>query len=195
MSVRITGGIDRGRRLRTYTGGNLRPTSDRVRSAIFSILGAKALVGARALDLYAGTGALGIEALSRGADWVDMIETNAKRCQQIRENLRGLSMEDRSKVYRARVENILDSLPDTYNLIFADPPYHTDLWATLMDKLNREGLTTQDSTVIIEHRYDSVLAENYSKLFRVKSRRYGDTAITFYKIGETNVQSHLPGQL
>ena len=186
MSVRITGGEHRGRRLRSYRGGDLRPTSDRVRGAIFSILGLDAVEGVRALDLYSGTGALGIEALSRGADWVDFVEANARRCQQIRESLSELSLENQGKVYRARVENILDSLPGAYGLIFADPPYDTAPWASLMDELSRHSLIKQNGVVVVEHRYGTALAERYGELLQVSSRRYGDTSVSFYKVGVTN---------
>ncbi|MCH7786540.1 MAG: 16S rRNA (guanine(966)-N(2))-methyltransferase RsmD [Chloroflexi bacterium] len=186
MSVRITGGEHRGRRLRSYRGGDLRPTSDRVRGAIFSILGLDAVEGARVLDLYSGTGALGIEALSRGAAWVDFVEANARRCQQIGESLRELSLEGRGKVYKSRVESILDSLPGAYELIFADPPYDTAPWETLMDDLSRHGLIKQNGVVVVEHRYGTALAERYDGLAQVSSRRYGDTSVSFYKVGVTN---------
>ncbi len=186
MSVRITGGEHRGRRLRSYRGGDLRPTSDRVRGAIFSILGPDAVEGVRVLDLYSGTGALGIEALSRGAAWVDFVEANGRRCQQIGESLRELSLANKGKVYRARVENILDSLPEAYELIFADPPYDTVPWENLMDGLSRYSLVKQNSVVVAEHRYGTAMAERYNGLAQVSSRRYGDTSVSFYKVGDTN---------
>ncbi|MCH7744529.1 MAG: 16S rRNA (guanine(966)-N(2))-methyltransferase RsmD [Chloroflexi bacterium] len=186
MSVRITGGEHRGRRLRSYKGSDLRPTSDRVRGAIFSILGPDALEGARVLDLYSGTGALGIEALSRGAAWVDFVEADARRCQQIRESLRELSLENHGKVYSSKVENILDSLPEAYELIFADPPYDTAPWANLMDGLSKHSLLKQNSVVVAEHRYGTAMAERYDGLAQVSSRRYGDTSVSFYKFGDTN---------
>ena len=117
---------------------------------------------------------------------MDFVEANARRCQQIRENLRELSLEGRGKVYKSRVENILDSLPGAYELIFADPPYDTAPWASLMDELNRHGLVKQNSVVVVEHRYGTALAERYDGLVQVSSRRYGDTSVSFYKVGVTN---------
>ena len=96
MSTRITGGSERGRRLRSTKGAGLRPTSERVRAAIFSTIGHDAVDGTRVLDLYAGTGALGIEALSRGAAWADFVEVDTRRCQDIRETLRQMGLAGRA---------------------------------------------------------------------------------------------------
>jgi 16S rRNA (guanine(966)-N(2))-methyltransferase RsmD len=182
MSLRITGGELRGRRLRSSDGAGLRPTSDRVRAAIFSILGREAVEGVRVLDLYAGTGALGIEALSRGAAWADFVEANARRCQQLRESLRELGLSDRiGGVYQARVERILDSLPGGYGLAFADPPYDMDVWEDLMGRLGADGLIADKGVVVAEHRHSTVLAESYGRLAQVTSRRYGDTAVSIYR--------------
>lgn len=182
MSLRITGGELRGRRLRSSEGAGLRPTSDRVRAAIFSILGREAVKGARVLDLYAGTGALGIEALSRGAEWADFVEANARRCQQLRENLRELGLAESSRVYQARVERVLDSLPGGYRLAFADPPYDMDVWVELMGRLGADGLLADKGLVVAEHRHSTVLAERYGRLAQMVSRRYGDTAVSIYEV-------------
>jgi 16S rRNA (guanine966-N2)-methyltransferase len=183
MVLRITGGIHRGRRLRSSGGAGLRPTSDRVRSAIFSILGQDAAEGARVLDLYAGTGALGLEALSRGAAQADFVEASARRCQQIREHLRELSLAEKGKVYAGRVERVLASLSGGYDLVLADPPYEMDSWDSLMALLNEGGLLNEDCFVVVEHRHDTELAGEYGKLFLVTRRRYGDTAVSIYRSG------------
>jgi 16S rRNA (guanine966-N2)-methyltransferase len=181
MSLRITGGELRGRRLRSSDGAGLRPTSDRVRAAIFSILGRQAVEGVRVLDLYAGTGALGIEALSRGAAWADFVEANARRCQQLRESLLELGLAEGGRVYQARVERILDSLPGGYGLAFADPPYDMDVWEELMGRLGADGLVADNGVVVAEHRHSTVLAESYGRLVQATSRRYGDTAVSIYR--------------
>lgn len=186
MSVRITGGRYRGRVLRTLRVAELRPTSDRVRSAIFSIIGRDAVEGAKTLDLYAGTGALGIEALSRGATWADFVESNPRLCAQIRESLRQLSLEGQGGVHRAPVEKALDTLSGGYGLVFADPPYGmASHLAALLERLGASALVSAGGLVVIERRFDTELAEKYGKLALWTSRRYGDTAISIYESDES----------
>ncbi len=183
MSVRITGGRLRGRVLRTARAAELRPTSDRVRSAIFSILGADAVRGARVLDLYAGTGALGIEALSRGAVRADFVESSARLSAQIRESLRQLSLEEQGHVYGSKAERALDALSGGYDLVFADPPYSMDSVGALLDRLGRGELVAEGGLVVVEHRFNTVLAESYGKLALLTSRRYGDTGVSIFQSG------------
>lgn len=185
MTVRITAGSHRGIRLRSARDPNLRPTSARVREAIFSILG-DMVEGARVLDLYAGTGVIGIEALSRGAVWVDFVETNAKRAQRIRENLRELSLSEFGKVYRAKVERALDAVPGRYTLVFADPPYDMNDWDDMMNRLGREGLLEESISVTVEHRFGTGPSDRYGALVRSDLRRYGDTAISIYRMWAPN---------
>ena len=185
MSTRITGGSDRGRRLRSAKGAGLRPTSRRVRAAIFSIVGQAAVEGVRVLDLYAGTGALGIEALSRGASWTDFVEVNAGRCNDIRSSLREMGMAERSRVYRARVERVLDTVDGGYGLVLIDPPYDLDPWTHLMPRLDSERLLASGAHVIAEHSYKQQLDARYGGLDCITTRRHGDTSISIYRAGAT----------
>ena len=139
MTMRVTGGLLRGRRLRVAGSTRLRPTSDRVRGAIFSILGPDACVGAKVLDLYAGTGMLGIEALSRGAESAVFVEVDSTLVRRMRDNLREMSVNKRALVVRGRVERVLDDLDGGYDLVFADPPYRDEVWDELMDRLGKKG--------------------------------------------------------
>lgn len=186
MTLRITGGELRGRRFRLPRGADFRPTADRVKSAVFSILGTDALQGARALDLYAGSGALGLEALSRGAVSVDFVETNARRCGHIRDTLAMLGLTERGAVHQGGVECIVESLTGGYGLVFADPPYAQDDWDKLMATLNRPGMLDDGSIVVAEHRHNLTMADEYGRLSLLTRRRYGDTAISMYEIGGFN---------
>lgn len=181
MTLRITGGEHRGRRFRLPRGADLRPTSDRVRGAIFSILGLYAVQGARALDLYAGSGALGLEALSRGAGSVDFVEANARRCGHIREALATLGLSEKGRVHNGRVERMLESLEGKYSLVFADPPYALNDWDGLMRALNRPGMLREYGLVVAEHRRSAQMMEEYGSLTLRTMRRYGDTAISIYE--------------
>lgn len=186
MSIRITSGAQKGRRLRAPRSAGLRPTSERVRGAIFSILGQEAVEGARVLDLYAGTGALGIEALSRGADWADFVEADARRCIQIRDNLRELGLAQRGHVYQSRVEKAITILTSPYDLVFIDPPYDLDPWDWLMNALSERGLVKANGLVVAEHSPRTSLASRYGRLVLETSRRYGDTSVSIYKVGSDN---------
>ena len=183
MSARISGGSERGRRLRSPKGAGLRPTTERVRAAIFSIIGRDAVYGARVLDLYAGTGALGIEALSRGASRADFVEVNSRRCQAIRESLREMGLAEKGHVYRARAEKALHQVEDGYDLVLVDPPYNLDPWDLLMHQLDSGQLLNEDALVVAEHHQKSSLAETYGQLVQITSRRHGDTSISIYRAG------------
>ena len=186
MTLRITGGEHRGRRFSLPRGSDLRPTSDRVRGAIFSILGVDAVQGARVLDLYAGSGALGLEALSRGAASVDFVEANARRRSHIRDALSTLGLSDRARVHNGRVERIVGSLDGGYGLVFADPPYALDDWQKVMTALNRPGMLDDEGLVVAEHRQSSAMADEYGRLLLLTRRRYGDTAISIYEASKAS---------
>ena len=186
MSTRITGGSERGRRLRSSKRTGLRPTSDKIRAAIFSMIGRDAVEGARVLDLYAGTGALGIEALSRGAKWADFVETHPGQCQAIRESLSELGLDSRGHVYRAKAEKALDVVTGTYGFVLIDPPYDQDPWALLMNRLASGQSLEETALVVAEHHYRHQLAERYGRLAKVTSRRHGDTSISIYRAGVSN---------
>ena len=179
--MRITGGFHRGRRLRTPKAMGLRPTTERVRGAIFSILGQGACRGARVLDLYAGTGVLGIEALSRDASWTDFVEVDGKLVRHIRDNLREMSLAEKSRVYRAKVESVLGRLVRGYDLVFADPPYRVNVWEQLMGTVGKLGFVNEGGIVVLEYRFGTGLSETYGVLTQETNRRYGDTAIAVYR--------------
>ena len=153
---------------------------------MFSVLGSGAVQGARVLDLYAGTGILGMEALSRGAAHADFVEASARLGQQIRESLRELSLIGRGRVYQARVEKALDVLPGKYDLVFADPPYDLDDWPSVMRRLGDGSMVKEDGIVIAEHRHGASLAVRYGVLDRVAARRYGDTSVSIYRAGASD---------
>ena len=186
MGTRITGGSARGRRLRAGRGPGLRPTSQKVRAAIYSMIGVQAVEGARVLDLYAGMGALGIEALSRGAIAADFVEAQHRRCRDIRESLREMGLADRSRVFSARVERALDLVAEEYDLVLIDPPYDLDPWETLMGQLSEGRLLKEGAIVVAEHGRRLELADVYGRLVRFKSRRHGDTSISIYEAGPHN---------
>ncbi|PKB79675.1 MAG: 16S rRNA (guanine(966)-N(2))-methyltransferase RsmD [SAR202 cluster bacterium Io17-Chloro-G9] len=182
-TTRLTGGSARGRVIRSAGGRDLRPTSEKVRSAIFSILGTDLVAGAAVLDLYAGTGALGIEALSRAAESAVFVEASEVLCRSLRNSLEELGMTDQARVVRANAENILDHDGDIFSLVFLDPPYRIDPWDGLLGRMGSGESLADGAVIVAEHYYKRELAPEYGGLIRTTERRYGDTTISIFDFG------------
>ena len=165
------------------TGPGLRPTSERVRAALFSIIGSDAIDGKRVADLYAGTGAIGLDALSRGAAWVDFVEQNGRLCRELTERLRFWTLDSRATVYRGRVLNTLQRLPGGYDLVVADPPYSSTELAGVVDRLQSARVVNPGGLVVLEHRAGP--SEYFATgRFELKTTKtYGDTALTVLSAG------------
>lgn len=177
--MRITGGEARGVRLYAPKSVRVRPTSDRVRGALFQLLG-NAVQDAHVLDLYAGTGALGIEALSRGAAAADFVEQNARLCETVDSNLEHTGFTHQAKVYRMRVEQALPALEGPYQLVLADPPYDLANMNQMIELLSRPGLVDTNGVVVIEHSKRVTVPDAWGALQRRDQRRYGDTELSIY---------------
>lgn len=184
--MRITGGSLRSRAIRAPRGQATRPTSDRVREALFGILGsAGVLGGARVLDLYAGTGALSLEALSRGAERAVLVESARDALVVLRENVAALGLDDRARVLAADVRSVASRLErlGPFDVVFADPP-----WAMVdageasraIAHIAEAGLLAPEALVVLEHAARTP-SPTVSGLTSDQFRRYGDTALTFYK--------------
>jgi 16S rRNA (guanine(966)-N(2))-methyltransferase RsmD len=169
-----------GRRLVAPKGASTRPTGDRVKEALFSVLGS--LGGARVVDLYAGTGALGLEALSRGATDVVLVEAASPALVALRENVRALGCEAACTVVAARVERAIDRLAKQgpFDLVIADPP-----WAELeaatraLAALVGAGALAREGTVVLEHAAEDT--PSIAGLAVRDRRRYGDTGLTLFE--------------
>ncbi|MGE0354730.1 MAG: 16S rRNA (guanine(966)-N(2))-methyltransferase RsmD [Gemmatimonadales bacterium] len=167
--MRIIAGTFRNRRLASPKDSRVRPTSDRVREAWMSIL-RDSLEGARVLDLFAGSGALGLEALSRGAGTADLVEMNPPSLAALRANIEALGVGARARVHRADAVRFAGKLaPGAYDVAFADPPYTVDFAGQLVALFRR---TPFARILSVEHRAATPVAGD-------ETRRYGDTAITF----------------
>ncbi|HEX5386071.1 MAG TPA: 16S rRNA (guanine(966)-N(2))-methyltransferase RsmD [Gemmatimonadales bacterium] len=167
--MRIVGGSLRGRRLVMPNDARVRPTADRVREAWMSIV-APALPGARVADLFAGSGALGLEALSRGAASADFVELAPTSLAALRANVAALGLESAATIRRGDALRFVSRLaPGAYDMVFADPPYAGDLAERLVALFRR---TPFARILSIEHSADAPLAGD-------DTRRYGDTALTF----------------
>lgn len=185
--MRIIAGEFRGRRLAPVKG-RIRPTSDKVREAIFNILG-PAVAEAKVLDLFAGTGALTLEALSRGARSAVLVEEQATALGVLRRNLKALGLTDRVQVLPLPVQGALRKLAargEQFDLIFLDPPYGRGLAGATLKALVASGLPSPEAWVVAEHSHREILPEHVGSLKLSQSRRYGDTQVAFYEVRENS---------
>ena len=182
--MRVIAGTHRSRLLRGPQGFALRPTSDRVREALCSILGNR-LPESRFLDLYAGTGAIGIEALSRGAAHVTFVESDARALALLRRNITDCRMNNRTIVCAQTVKQFF-SRPDTwhgpYDILFADPPYAAvheleELLSSMDDRL-----AAPDAWLVVEHVKKASLSERLGKAAFLRRYNYGDTALSVFSV-------------
>jgi 16S rRNA (guanine966-N2)-methyltransferase len=185
--VRITGGVHRSRALRAPRGVTTRPTSDRVREALFSILTAAGLIGGdlepRVLDLYAGSGALSFEALSRGASRAVLVEHARDAILAIRDNARALDLEDRITIVGGRVERSLETIEGPFDLVFLDPPYADVKTRGFGNVLAAAAkLVEQDGALILEHAAQDA-APNIAGLVLDRARKHGDSALSLFRRG------------
>lgn len=158
----------------------IRPTTDRVREAIFSMLLSRAGRWSRMLDLYAGTGALGIEALSREAEWVDFVDQEPRCCAIIKQNLAKAGFVQQARVYCCSVAKALTFLEGSYDIVFIDPPYSDTTTGNLLMQLDSSAYLHEESLIVVPHSSRSPLANVYGNLHIVKERRHGDTSISIY---------------
>lgn len=179
--MRIVGGSLGGRVLRAPAGAATRPTSEKVRQAIFNIL--PTVDGAGVLDVFAGSGALGIEALSRGAAHATFFDTAKPALAAVKANLRDLGLEDRATVIAGDAVALAarHAPPVPYRLVFIDPPYRSDLAVRTAQVLARASLA-DDSMIVIEHDRRNAPPDELGSLLRTDQRRYGDTLVSFYRV-------------
>ena len=180
MSLRVAGGTARGVPLAAVKDKGVRPTSERTRSALFSILAAYGLEGCTVLDLYAGTGALGIEALSRGATWADFVEKSTNQCRIIRQNLKAANLDERAQVVCSPVKRALERLQGPYRFILADPPYESEEIEALMTRLSEASWLEPGGLVVLEHSVRKQPREAFASLNLMQTRRYGDSCLSLY---------------
>lgn len=186
--TRVVAGLFRGRRLATppAKARGVRPTTDRAKTVLFDILGPLDEV-THAVDLYAGTGSLGIEALSRGAARAGFVERDARNAALIRENLERVGASDRSRVLTRKVAQVVerpDPLPDRWPLVLADPPYAPGVAGELLTLLDRAGRVEPGGRVVIEHDSEDTPPDVVGGLHLARRRVMGGTTWSIYRAGD-----------
>jgi 16S rRNA (guanine966-N2)-methyltransferase len=181
--VRVTGGALRGRKLSALRGLTIRPTTDYLRESIFNILAGE-LEDTVVLDLFAGTGSLGIEALSRGAAAAVFIDKAPQAIKTLHRNISSCFLEAQSTVLKRDVLrglSFLRSVDLAFDLIFIDPPYDKGFVERTMQLLDRAKTTSDEASIIIEHSKREVLPEEMARFAITDQRHYGKTLVSFYR--------------
>lgn len=176
--MRVITGSARGRRLKTLDGTDVRPTTDKVKEAIFSIVQFD-IEGSSVLDLFSGSGQLGIEALSRGARSCVFVDSSRASIDVTRENITAAGFKNQSNTMHADSISYLKMCRNEFDIAFLDPPYSKDLIGQAMPLLC--GHMSQRGIVVCEHEKGLELPESFGEMFRHRTYRYGKTEVTVYR--------------
>lgn len=180
--MRVVSGNYKGRQLKAVPGVTTRPTTDKVKEAIFNMVGPY-FDGGIALDLFAGSGGLGIEALSRGIEKCIFVDREAKAIQTIHKNLEVCHAEAASEVYRNDAERALKAIKKRelqFHLIFLDPPYKQQKLKTLINTISENNLLQQSGFIVTEHGSDIQLSDEIDHFIQLKNETYGMSSITIF---------------
>lgn len=189
--MRIIAGSHKGRRLLSPNTLDVRPTSGRVKEALFSIL-RNQIDGTTMLDLYAGTGAIGIEALSRGAAHVTFVESHPISLRLLQANLDQCQFWENTEVYRGGTGAFLQHAARrglAFDVVFADPPYREDSTNRLLPLLGQSAMILPHTVVILEHPTKHQIPPQVGPLNRVRQYRYGDSSLTLFRLAEEKASS------
>lgn len=179
---RVIAGTARGIPIHAPKGSNTRPTLDRVREAVFSMLQPR-LEGCRFADLYAGSGANGIEALSRGASYSVFVDNDSKAIAEIGLNLRRAKLDGLARRMRLRLPEGLEALmqkEDAFDVVYADPPFRFALYAKLLEQIELLKVRAERGIVVVEHDLSACLPERVGELSRTRQSKYGRVGISIF---------------
>ncbi len=180
--MRVITGSAKGRQLKGPPDIGTRPMLDRVKESLFAILSGYEVIQGRALDLFAGTGALGIELLSRGADWCDFVEQRREVAKIIGDNLKITGFTDQARVHTLPVERFISAGGAPYAIIVLDPPYASPTIEATITALSKSRLVADGTIVVVGHWPRLVLQETYGRLEQLTTRRIGDSCFSIYEL-------------
>ncbi len=177
MSLRISSGIYKNKRLKSIPGKQFRPLSERIKLSLFSILGSK-IKGSYFLDFFAGTGNVGLEALSLGAKFVIFVEKEKDKINLIKHNVSLLGVEDKIKILHIDVFNC--QIDEKFDIVFAGPPYKANFGTGILQYLRENNIAGENTTIILQHHYKEDIDIKGYKV--IDKRRYGNTVLDFFVI-------------
>jgi len=181
--MRVVSGIAKGHKLRSLQGLATRPTTDKVKESLFNII-ASIVPGAYVLDLFAGTGSLGIEALSRGSEFAVFVDKNPAAVKVIKENLIHTKLSDHAHVFCADYSRYIHQIYDNgrkFDIIFLDPPYCKDFIIPALEEISKKQLLARDGMIVIERDKEDYIPEKVLDLSVIRNKDYGRTVLTFMK--------------
>ena len=178
--MRIISGEKRGLKLSTLDGNHTRPTKDNVREAIFSRF-QFTIKGCKILDLFAGTGAMGLEALSRGAEKVIFVENDFKALQVLKKKILLAKYEEASNIYSIDVLRYLRDVQNKFDIIFLDPPYMDNYYNKVLDLIIERDILVQNGLVIVESKKNTLFLQESSLFLMEKEKTYGKTTVTYLR--------------
>lgn len=184
--MRVVSGSFKGKALKAVPGNSTRPTTDKVKEAMFNMIGPY-FDGGIGLDLFAGSGGLGIEALSRGLDKMIFVDRDGKAIHTIRDNIHSCGLDDRVEVYRNDAERAIKALTKRgllLDYIFLDPPYKKQQLEKLLEFFDEQNLVNKEGVIVCEHGSEFVLPEVVGRFVKTKYEKYGIIAVSIYLIGE-----------
>jgi len=177
--LRIISGEHKGRILSSVKKATIRPSSDKVKGSIFNVLKDEVL-GKKVLDLFAGSGNLGIEALSRGAEFVTFVDSSPQSIKIIKKNLESLNLNQKAETIGRDWSKVLPKLGKKFGIVFADPPYLRGFAQKVIDSVVKYDLLESDGILVLEHHKKETFTYPEEKLFYVKAKRFGDTMVSFF---------------
>lgn len=194
--MRVVAGSAKGRPLKSVPGIGTRPTTDKVKEAIFSMIGPY-FDGGTVLDLFAGTGGLGIEALSRGMERAVFIDMESKSIDTIKANLKSTGFETSAEIYRneaGRAIKALEKRKYNFDLVFLDPPYRIKNGNALMLEMASRGLLREGALLVLEYESSYTYPEEISGFFHLRTAKYGETTVSIYEYEQFESESEKSGE-
>lgn len=187
--MRVIAGFAKGVPLKTPDGFQTRPTTDRIKEAMFSIIHFD-IPGAKVLDLFGGTGQLGIEALSRGAASAVFVDASQAACKLIRENLKKTKLEDNSKVLQNDYEMFLNNSAEKFDIIFLDPPYAEKFLENSLNLITEIDILQRNGIIITERSIEKDFPYQFDGYSRSRDYKYGSTVLTIFRKEDTEEESY-----
>ena len=184
--MRIIAGKFRGRKLVEFDVDSTRPTLDRIKEPLFSIL-MPYLKDANVLDLFAGTGSLGIECLSRGASSAIFVDVSKESINIVKSNIKKARVENESTILNLDFKNAIDRLKiqnKKFDIIFMDPPYYKNMFIDALSSIDEADLLCDDGIIVVEHDTKDKFVDKIGRLEKTRDKKYGNTTLTFYKLEE-----------
>ncbi|MDL2280947.1 16S rRNA (guanine(966)-N(2))-methyltransferase RsmD [Selenomonadales bacterium OttesenSCG-928-I06] len=192
--MRIITGLFKGAKLKTLKGDNVRPTLDRVKESVFSILenlfkvsDFEAIENKKVLDLFAGTGNLGLESLSRGADSITFVDKSTSSLNILKDNIESLKVRDHCQVVKSDAIKFIDNSADNFDLIFLDPPYNQGFVKNALNKIDKKEILNINGIIVIEHSRHEEIDFVLEKLIVFRQERYGEVIVSFLMLKNNEI--------